>query len=155
MLSAWRLTRPQYVSTALSGEGSARYPGRWNVRGGRVAYVSGHLSLATLEVLAHAESLEMLDHYVALEIKLPDDGVTTVEELPENWQQSPPPDSTRQLGQAWLEQGETLLLRVPSVLIPDEYSYLINPQHEAFGAVEVGEPVPLPFDSRILKVVDG
>ena len=152
MLTVWRLTRPQYVSTTLSGEGSARYPGRWNVRGGRVVYVSGHLSLATLEVLAHAESLEMLNQYVALEIKLPEDSMATVGELPENWQQSPPPDSTRQLGRTWLERGETLLLKVPSVLIPNEYNYLINPRHEAFGAVEVSEPLPLPFDSRILQV---
>lgn len=151
MLTTWRLTRPQYVETALSGEGSARYPGRWNTRGDRVVYVSEHLSLATLEVLAHAENLEMLNQYVALEVTLPE-SITTLDELPDTWQQNPPPDSTRQLGHKWLSEGNTLVLKVPSVLIPTEHNYLINPSHEAFAEVSVAGPVPLPFDSRLLKI---
>jgi len=152
MLSTWRLTRPQYVATTLSGEGSARYPGRWNVRGSRVAYVSEHLSLATLEVLAHAENLEMLNGYVALEVSLPEDSMTVIETLPDDWQRDPAPDSTRQLGHAWFSKGETLIFKVPSVLIPNEHNYLINPNHEAFEDVKLAEPVPLPFDTRILSV---
>lgn len=99
-LITWRLTRSEYAATALSGEGSARYPGRWNPRGVRVAYTSESLSLAVLEILAHAENLEMLHQYGALRVDLPSSSVTTLalEELPPDWQSEPAPDSTRQLG---------------------------------------------------------
>ena len=154
-MNVWRLTRPQYAATALSREGSARYPGRWNVRGVRVAYASETLSLATLEVLAHAENLEMLNQYVALSVTLPPDSLTTLtlDELPEDWQTDSVPESTRRLGHAWFGARETLALKVPSVLVPTEHNFVINPEHPDFARVRVAEPVPLPFDARVLRVV--
>ena len=155
-MTVWRLTRPQYAATALSGEGSARYPGRWNVRGVRVAYASETLSLALLEVLAHAENLDMLNQYVALKVTLPSDSLTTLglTELPEDWQADPPPESTRALGHAWFSAHETLVLKVPSVLVPTEHNFVINPEHPDFAQVEVAAPVPLPFDARVLRLLD-
>ena len=154
-LTTWRLTRAQFAATALSGEGSTRYPGRWNPRGIRVVYTSESLSLATLEILAHAENLEMLHQYVALRVNLPSTSVTslTLAALPEDWQSDPAPDSTRQLGLNWLRRQETLVLKVPSVLIPSEHNFIINPNHPAFDEVTVAAPVPLPFDARVLSVI--
>ncbi len=154
-MNVWRLTRPQYAATALSGEGSARYPGRWNVRGVRVVYTSETLSLAFLEVLAHAENLDMLNQYVALQVTLPPDSLTTLtlDELPEDWQADPPPESTRRLGHAWFSRKETLVLKVPSVLAPTEHNFVINPEHPDFARAKAAEPVPLPFDARVLRVV--
>ena len=154
-MNVWRLTRPQYAATTLSGEGSARYPGRWNVRGVRVAYASETLSLALLEVLAHAENLDMLNQYVALQVTLPPDSLTTLtlDELPEDWQADPPPESTRALGHAWFSRKETLVLKVPSVLVPTEHNFVINPEHPDFSRAKTAEPVPLPFDARVLRVV--
>lgn len=151
----WRLTRPDYAVIALLGEGSARYPGRWNPRGMRVAYASETLSLASLEILAHAENLAMLSGYVALSVELPDDSMTSLslDELPEDWQSNPPPDSTRRLGLAWYEEGKTLALKVPSVLIPSEHNFVINPSHPRFAEVKVAEPVALPFDARLLSLI--
>ena len=153
-LTTWRLTRAEYAATALSGEGSARYPGRWNPRGIRVVYTSESLSLATLEVLAHAENLEMLNHYVALRVDFPSTSLTTLEldALPADWQSEPVPESTRMLGLDWYHRQETLALKVPSVLILSEHNFIINPNHAAFGAVTVAVPVPLPFDARVLRV---
>ncbi len=101
-----------------------------------MVYTNESLSLATLEVLAHAENLEMLNHYVALRVDLPATSVTTLEfdTLPEDWQSEPAPESTRLLGLDWFHQQETLVLKVPSVLIPSEHNFIINPNHEAFGA---------------------
>jgi RES domain-containing protein len=154
-LTTWRLTRAAYAATALSGEGSARYPGRWNPRGVRVAYTSESLSLATLEILAHAENLEMLNQYVALRVDLPSTSMTTftLDALPDDWQTEPTPDSTRLLGFDWFRRGETLVLKVPSVLIPSEHNFIINPNHPAFDEVKVADPVPFPFDARVLSVI--
>jgi RES domain-containing protein len=139
----------------MSGEGSARYPGRWNPRGVRVVYTSESLSLATLEILAHAEHLEMLNQYVALRVDVPTTPITTftLDDLPDDWQTHPPPDSTRLLGYDWFLAAETLVLQVPSVFIPSEHNFLLNPNHAAFTEVKVAEPVPLPFDARVLSVI--
>lgn len=154
-LSTWHLTRPELAATALSGEGSARYPGRWNPRGIRVAYTSESLSLAALESLAHVENLEMLNHYVALRVDLPESGLTVLSpgDLLPDWQSEPAPDSTRQLGLEWWCRQETLALKVPSLLIPSEHNFIMNPNHPAVVEVVVAEPVPLPFDAHILRVI--
>jgi RES domain-containing protein len=120
-----------------------------------VVYVSESLSLATLEVLAHAESVSMLNQYVALKVTFPSDSLTvlTSDELPDVWQSNPAPDSTRHLGNSWFNLQETLALKVPSTLIPNEHNFLLNPAHPGFGRIDVAAPIPFPFDSRILKVV--
>ena len=155
MITSWRLTRPQYAVAPLSGEGSARYPGRWNLRGVRVVYVSESLSLATLEVLAHAENVSMLNQYVALKVSFPSESLTvlTSDELPDDWQSDPAPDTTRQLGNTWFNLRQTLALKVPSTLIPNEHNFLLNPAHPGFDHIDVAAPIPLPFDGRILKAV--
>jgi RES domain-containing protein len=120
-----------------------------------VVYVSESLSLATLEVLAHAESVSMFNQYVALKVTFPSDSLTvlTSDELPDVWQSNPAPDSTRHLANSWFNLQETLALKVPSTLIPNEHNFLLNPAHPGFGRIDVAAPIPFPFDSRILKVV--
>ena len=45
----------------------------------------------------------------------------------------------------------SVVLTVPSVLIPGESNYLINPRHRNFGKLKIGAPVPFEFDPRLLK----
>ena len=45
----------------------------------------------------------------------------------------------------------TVVLVVPSVLIPGESNYLINPGHPNFGKLRIGAPEPFEFDPRLLK----
>ena len=120
-----------------------------------MVYTSESLSLATLEILAHAENLEMLNQYVALRIELPSTSMITLtlDALPDDWQTDPPPESTRLLGFDWFSRGETLVLKVPSVLIPREHNFIINPNHPAFDEVQVADPIPLPFDARVMSVI--
>lgn len=118
-----------------------------------VTYLSEHLSLAALEILAHAEDVAMLDAYVALKVTLPDTELSEPSELPKDWQDNPPPKSTREIGRRWFDEGKTLLLIVPSALIPSEHNYLVNPNHADFTKIEVAEPIEFAFDARVLKAV--
>ena len=45
----------------------------------------------------------------------------------------------------------SVVLTIPSVLIPGESNYLINPRHRNFGKLKIGAPVPFEFDPRLLK----
>jgi RES domain-containing protein len=72
-------------------------------------------------------------------------------ELPENWDALPPTDATRQVGDRWLGEQENLLLRVPAVVLPDCYNYVINAAHPDADALTVVETESLLLDNRVLR----
>lgn len=147
----WRLTQAKYASTALSGDGPALYSGRWNHPGFRVVYAAEHVALAVLEVLVHAGRHRRLEPYALIPIDIPDSGVTVLDDgsLPDGWNGPLPHDHTRDLGTSWLRDGPTLVLSVPSAVVPHERNLLLNPTHPEFAALQAGEPELFVFDSRL------
>jgi len=61
--------------------------------------------------------------------------------LPENWRQSPAPASLGRRG-AFAAGRKVAILIVPSVLVPSETNWLINPGHPEFGDIRVQPPEP-------------
>ena len=147
----WRLTKARYAQTAFDGEGARLYGGRWNSPGRAVVYLAGSLALAALEILVHVRSQSELEGYVKIRVEAPEGLTSEAEALPENWQQGRAPDETKAIGDEWLGAGETPLLRVPSVIIPEEHNYLLNPQHPRSGALTIGKAEPFSFDPRLRK----
>jgi hypothetical protein len=73
--------------------------------------------------------------------------------LPPGWERIPNPDSvtTQQLGNAWLDQGEPLALRVPSAALPCGYGWniLINSRYREYPPAFPPEHVVVqPFDLK-------
>ena len=150
MLSAWRLTKTKLLSGAWDGQGARKSGGRWNSVGIAVVYTSGTLSLALVEVLVHLPS-GILPAYSAVRVHFDESMVTAIEpaELPASWRDHPPPPETRAIGDRWVAQGGSAVLRVPSVVVPDEFNYVLNPSHPGFADISIGEPMPFPFDPRL------
>lgn len=150
MPSAWRLTKTKYLSSAWDGEGAKRSGGRWNSIGVQVVYTSATLSLALVEVLVHLPS-GILPAYSAVPIEFDESLVTSVEPglLPANWKDHPPSAETKAIGDRWVTDARSALLRVPSVVVSNEVNYVLNPSHPAFDQVRIGTPIPFPFDSRL------
>jgi RES domain-containing protein len=150
MLSAWRLTKTKLIAGAWDGEGARKSGGRWNSVGIAVVYTSGTLSLALVEVLVHLPS-GILPAYSAVRVDFDESMVTAVgpRDLPANWRDYPPPPDTKAIGDLWVAQGSSLVLRVPSVIVPTEFNYILNPAHPAFADLTIGEPMPFPFDPRL------
>ena len=148
-LTLWRLAKARYAQTAFDGEGARLYGGRWNSPGRSVVYLAGSLALAALEILVHVKSQGELEGYVKIRVQAPEGLASEVETLPENWQQGRAPNETQVIGDAWLKAGETPLLRVPSVIIPEEPNYLLNPRHPDFSKLTIGEAEPFSFDPRL------
>jgi RES domain-containing protein len=150
MPSAWRLIETARLSTAWGGVGSRRLGGRWNSPGVAVVYLSEHLSLACLEVLVHAEDETVLEVLSAVEVDLGDIPVAELEgEPPMDWRSCTPPASTQAVGDAWVARGQTAILRVPSVVVPVEYNFLVNPVHPDAKRLVIGKPMAFPFDQRL------
>lgn len=55
-------------------------------------------------------------------------------ELPDNWRKFEAYSELQTLGSAWYSSRETLILKVPSAVIPYEHNYIINTEHGEFDA---------------------
>jgi RES domain-containing protein len=86
-----------------------------------------------------------------LTIEAPDGFIEMdIASLPANWNEYPEPNILKQIGNAFLQKNEYLLLKVPSALVPEEYNYLMNPLHPKAGKVKVISKSPFNFDERLL-----
>lgn len=150
-LVAWRIVQHKFVKAAFSGDGARRFGGRWNSPGRAVVYTAQSQSLAALEILVHVDSEELLQLYVAIPVTIPEHLFTQVRlsALPKNWRAYPAPRSTRAIGDAWLAQASSPVLQIPSVVIPFESNFLLNPAHREFSKLRIGKPVPFHFDPRL------
>lgn len=130
----YRLVKSDFVDDAWSGQGARLFGGRWNHKGIPAVYVSTQISLATLEILVHINQEQLLNHYQLFSIEINDKYVMklSLEYLPDDWQQDPAPTSTMDIGTTWLTNQDSLVLLVPSCIIPYEYNAMINPAHPLF-----------------------
>jgi RES domain-containing protein len=140
---AWKLLPKRHQGEAFNGEGARIAAGRWNSRGTRAIYLSGSLSLAALEMLVYAGRAAFTIPLAVFRVEIPEGlAVETLplEMLPANWRQQPAPESTRRFGTEWIAGGTAVALRVPAVLIPEDWSILLNPAHPAFGKIRIPKP---------------
>ena len=150
----WRLVKTRHANDAFSGEGARRYGGRWNARGTAVVYLSGGLSLAALELFVHLTAQDARLNFSAIRVEVPAAVKVqqlAIAELPDNWREEPPPDSCKALGSSWTERADAALLRVPSIIVPNEFNYVLNPAHADFKKFIVRVPQPFGFDTRMWK----
>lgn len=146
----YRITKPEYAND-LSGEGAAKYGGRWNPKGIRVVYTACCASLAALEVLAHLldtqiQPLTLSIIHVNDSASITDAGTIYADNNKNYF-------SLRHsiaYGEKWALSNNSLLLKVPSVLVPIDTNIIINPAHTEFATVEIVEQMPFTFDSRLM-----
>jgi RES domain-containing protein len=109
------------------------------------------LSLAILELIVHLNEYEDLQDYVAIPVEFEDAQIETwpEEKLPKNWSSLPVPDQTQNMGKIWLEEKQSLVLKVPSSVVPHDNNFVINPLHPDFSTLKVGQPIALQIDRRL------
>jgi len=147
-MEIFRITLARY-SHSLEASGRA---GRWNSKGRQVIYAAESRSLACLENLVHRSGAALSQDFRTIVINIP--AKTRIEtlqiaDLPENWRNLMDHAPCQMLGDKWLARQETLLLRVPSVIIPEEFNYLLNPLHPDFSKVSIARNEPFLFDPRV------
>ena len=147
-----RLVPEDQAAAAFTGEGARRYGGRWNSVGVPLVYASEHQSLAALEVRVHIDRtrLHLRFQAFAFEFDARLMEVFRIAALPEDWMREPPPPALQLLGDNWVKSGASAILAVPSVIIPKEFNYLLNPAHPDFKKIVISQPEPFSFDPRLL-----
>ncbi|QMU28061.1 RES family NAD+ phosphorylase [Adhaeribacter radiodurans] len=149
----FRLSKQLYC-TDLSGTGAFKAGGRWNSKGTALVYTADSRALSMAEVAVHIPVGMLPKDYFLVSIAIPDDFISEVDRnsLPPDWNVFPHPISTQQFGDNFVKTGKSLILKVPSAVVPGDFNYLINPQHPSMNQVSiVGEPTPFPFDNRLFQ----
>lgn len=146
----YRLSKEQYIRD-LSGEGARLYGGRWNRKGTAILYTSEHCSLALLELMVHTPHNLLPEEMSLLKLFVPDElTIVTIDkqQLPTNWRQYPAPTSMGEIGTKWIDKNEAVGLKVPSVLVPDEWNILLNPASQNYSRVKIQSVEAFQINSR-------
>lgn len=148
----WRLTHERYAESAFSGEGARQYGGRFNSPGTPVVYTAESLPLALVEAMTGLERYDQLRRYVFFRAELPETLISAVPQgdLLDGWDRHPPPSQAQRIGDRWVAQQRSVALRVPSVVVPYSYNYLLNPAHPSFDEIRIGDAEAFPVDDRLI-----
>jgi RES domain-containing protein len=150
---AWRVVKGKYWGEAFSGEGALKFGGRWNSIGTPLVYTSESLSLATLEILTGGISIHLLSKYVKIPVDFEASLVESIAaaNVPKEWRNYPPSIKTQKIGDNWVKESRSVVLKVASVVIKEEFNYLINPVHPDFKKISIGKPEVYSFDPRLIS----
>jgi RES domain-containing protein len=145
-MDLWRLCRRPHAD--LSGEGARILGGRWNSPGRPVVYFAEHPALAALEVRVHLDlPFELLPNdFVLMRSMLSDRLVAEIDDPPDDLASG---SHTLTVGDAWLVRGQSVALRVPSVLVPNAWNILLNPRHPDAARARITGIDPFHFDPRL------
>lgn len=150
-MQVYRLSRAMH-GRALSGKGASISGGRWNSPGIEVIYTAANRSLAMAEVAVHFSIATLPEGYMMMTIQVPDTiSISEVDakELPTDWNQFPSLKSTQSIGDRFVQEGKTCLLKVPSAVTSGDFNYLLNPMHAEFNKIKITGFDPFPFDNRL------
>lgn len=148
----YRIVAEKYANK-LSASGVAN---RWNKKNEMVIYASHSRSLATLEMIVHRNNINPKVNFKILKIEIMDTPdinnlITKVsfDELPKNWQSINSYPILQEIGSDWYKNNETLIMSIPSVLMPQESNFVINLKHKSFEElIKLSNIEPFFYDNR-------
>jgi RES domain-containing protein len=149
----WRLSGKQRAR-ALDGGYGLHFDGRWNTVGHAATYCATSPALCVLEKLVHVEDPALLPELVMVTYEVPD--TNDIEDiplsaLPADWRRHEA--LSQRKGDDWHAGRSTLLLRVPSAIVPvansPDLNVLINHSHPAAGNVRIVSQEDFSLDPRL------
>lgn len=150
----WRIgvDTPEYEADDLGGKGAEKSGGRWNRPGTPLVYCSVTRALACLETLAHLARHPLPLNRYLVEITVPAAAWSVCAELDGamlvGWDALPAGKAPLDWGTSWAIGGGSLLARVPSVIVPEEFNVLINPAHADIARVKAQKVHKWVYDAR-------
>ena len=153
MIIGWRIVGARYHDDAFSGEGARLRGGRWNSKGTTMVYSAGSIALASIEMMVNLPGPKLLEEFVRIPVQIPPDLIIDLplDQLPGDWNSRPVPPSIKAIGDRWIKKRESAVLKVPSVVVPEEFNYLLNPKHPDFKKIIIGSPIRYRFDPRLVR----
>lgn len=149
-MQVFRITTKKW-SNSLTGSG---YSARWNSEGTLVIYTAENRSLACLENLVHRNGHGLDDNFCVMTIDILNTISVLnldVNSLTPNWNFSDESAQIycRSIGDKWILEKKSCILKVPSALIDGEFNILINPNHKDFHKIKLKSTEKFTFDNRL------
>ena len=147
----WRIVKEKHAKSAFSGEGARIFEGRWNSAGVCMVYCSEHVSLAALEILVHTQPITIRDKFRVFRVSWDGKMMITIDlkKLPKSWNAQPPSSVSKNVGDNWVRSGPSVVLAVPSVIVPSERTFLLNPKHQDFRKIKIKDTGSFVLDPRL------
>jgi RES domain-containing protein len=152
-MEIYRIESAERQDEALSGMGAELFGGRWNRIGERAVYCASHRSLAMLEILAHVRSKALFPvNRIIISIELPVERIFTLKlnDLQVGWDAPASYWITEGVFEQYCLLKNRLAIRVPSVIVPEEYNLVLNPGHAKFKQVKILSTKKLVWDDRLI-----
>lgn len=132
-MEVFRIVKAEF-SGILSTSGRAN---RWNRKEQHVIYASTSRALASLEQLVHLGTVRPDADWRVMVISLPDDEFFHHHlytcDLPPDWRRLSAYADCQRLGAEWLDRRTSLVLHLPSAVVPMERNVAINADHPDFS----------------------
>ncbi|MCA6365165.1 MAG: RES family NAD+ phosphorylase [Bacteroidetes bacterium] len=147
----YRIARERFARD-LSGEGARIHGGRWNLPGHACVYTAMSRSLAMLEFRVHLNNVSQVPpdlRLITLDVPVRSIKEIDAELVSPNWRKYPPPAECVRYGTRELILQETLMLKVPSAIVPEEFNVILNPAHRKMREVKLVDCLPLILDPRL------
>jgi RES domain-containing protein len=149
----FRLSKSKFAND-LSGKGAEKTGGRWNSKGTSVVYTSESRALCTTEIAVHTPLGNLPLEYMLVTIEIPDDvhiiGIPA-NKIPESWKSFPHPHSTQEIGDKFVQEGKSAVLKVPSAVVQGDFNYIFNPAHPDAVRIKIKSIEPFNFDDRLFR----
>jgi RES domain-containing protein len=149
----YRIGKTKYAGD-LTGEGARLNGGRWNNKLTACLYTSESRALALLEYTVNVNIDDIPRALSFTTIEIPDGSISEIkeEDLPGDWKAVPAPASTRAFGTDLLKAAKSLVLKIPSTVIANEFNFLINPAHPDHTSCRILDVKDFVYDVRIKLV---
>lgn len=132
-MEVFRISGEKYAGVLTSSGKSSR----WNLDNEFVLYTGSSRSLSTLELVVHLSSTIPIINYKVMIISIADDdglyNQIMQAHLPNDWRSKNAYPMLQKMGSNWYNSNQSLVLKVPSAIIPKEYNYIINTRHPDFN----------------------
>lgn len=139
----WRISN--YAT--LDGMGGTLQSAHWHTAGKPIVYAADHPSTCLLEMFVNVNASLLPTRIQLLKILVPDDLQSAATKIPDDWRNDTM--ISRGIGDAWLEKTGSVLLQVPSAILPDVYNTLINPLHHDAKRLKIMSVQAVPLDQRL------
>ena len=145
------------VKELLTGSGR---DSRWCSSGGKVIYTSSSVALACLENVLRRSGAGFASDFQTIFYEIPDKikiEEVPIKELDENWRLRSSYSYCQAIGNIWYNKKDSLVLKVPSAIIPDEFNFVIKTTSPDIGRIKTKDTKPFIPDERlenILRSVD-
>jgi RES domain-containing protein len=151
-MTVYRITNSIY-SNDISGTGAKLMGSRWNSKGISMLYTTEHISLAVLEMLVHTHFKDYAIELDLLTIQIPSSVLPAeinVKKLKNNWVNDLA--YTRFIGDEFIKNKQSLVLKVPSAVIHEEFNCLVNPLQADFKKIKITNIRAFKTDERLFSI---